>query len=367
MAKFPDGDYIVSMRHTNTVYKISYIDGSIVWRLGGTKSDFTFQGTSAFSRQHHARVRSQNETHIVITLFDNAIGTGWNEFATSKRSRGLVLELDTEAMTARAIAEYDHPDQKLTKARGSFQTLPNGHPLICWADDSHISEHAPDGRLVMRAKLLPNLGTYRAFKYPWVGRPTQPPDMVAQAMFDGTRVLTRVYMSWNGATEVESWRVYEIDENEQSRLIGTQERQGFETGFTYKGFARSVVAEAFDDQQQSLGKSAIFHTIPPTKAGVESGIWHNSETDESSQTTSDEASTSDSDGSNGTGSSLQTAAAAASPSLLSLSNTVIFGALAAVVGFTFGLLAPRLLKRRSWGFRKREGIKYEKVEMDDDD
>ena len=74
--KFPDGDYLVSSRHTDTLYKISHLNGTIMWRLGGVRSDFNFTDGSRFSRQHHARVVSQNETHTLVSVFDNARGSG---------------------------------------------------------------------------------------------------------------------------------------------------------------------------------------------------------------------------------------------------------------------------------------------------
>lgn len=46
--KCPDGDLLLSIRHSDTIYKISH-DGSIVWRLGGKKSDFSQD--FKFSRQ----------------------------------------------------------------------------------------------------------------------------------------------------------------------------------------------------------------------------------------------------------------------------------------------------------------------------
>ncbi len=47
--KFPDSDYLLSSRHTDTVYKISHRDGSIVWRLGGTRSDFEIAPAARFT------------------------------------------------------------------------------------------------------------------------------------------------------------------------------------------------------------------------------------------------------------------------------------------------------------------------------
>lgn len=46
--KCPDGDLLLSIRHTDALYKISH-DGSIVWRFGGKTSDFSHD--FEFSRQ----------------------------------------------------------------------------------------------------------------------------------------------------------------------------------------------------------------------------------------------------------------------------------------------------------------------------
>lgn len=42
--KTSDGNYLISSRHTCTIFKVSSKDGSIIWRLGGKSSDFTLDG-----------------------------------------------------------------------------------------------------------------------------------------------------------------------------------------------------------------------------------------------------------------------------------------------------------------------------------
>ena len=113
---------MLSARHTDALYKISHIDGSIIWRLGGLKSDFTMVGNSRFSRQHFARVLQQNEDgDFFISLFDNAIGNGPEEKETYSYSRGLILYLNTKAMTASVLAEFPHPERRLINSRGMYQ------------------------------------------------------------------------------------------------------------------------------------------------------------------------------------------------------------------------------------------------------
>ena len=59
--KFPDGDYLFSGRHSDTVYKISHKDGSIVWRLSGRGENGNFELSDHFSGQHDAVSRRRDE------------------------------------------------------------------------------------------------------------------------------------------------------------------------------------------------------------------------------------------------------------------------------------------------------------------
>src|SRR5262249_37087230 len=47
----PDGDLLVSARNTWAVYKLSRKDGHVVWRLGGSKSDFRMGRGATFAWQ----------------------------------------------------------------------------------------------------------------------------------------------------------------------------------------------------------------------------------------------------------------------------------------------------------------------------
>lgn len=64
------GDYLLSVRHTWSIYKVSHSTGDVLWRLGGKNSDF--KQDFNFSWQHDARIVSQNETVTIISFFDNA-------------------------------------------------------------------------------------------------------------------------------------------------------------------------------------------------------------------------------------------------------------------------------------------------------
>ena len=267
--KFPDGDYLVSSRHTDALYKVSHLNGSIVWRLGGTKSDFTFADDANFSRQHHARLFSQNGTHTLISVFDNARGTGRKEHPSSSQSRGLILSLRTDLrpMTAEVVAKYDRPQGGYTSARGSVQVLPNDNAFVCWSKSTFQSEHAPDGRKILEAKFkLKAANSYRSYKFPWVGRPLTLPDVHSAAIDVGPNgTSTLVHVSWNGATEVASWRLYKTNaDGSEPEFIASTMRQGFETALSHDGYASFVMVEALDADAKVIGRSGIMKTIPPS-------------------------------------------------------------------------------------------------------
>lgn len=275
--KFENGDYLLSSRHTNTLYRISGEDQSIVWRLGGELSDFVFNDPrTEFVRQHHSRIRGENDTHIEITVFNNAVGTGRGEEleTTATASYGLHLSLrtDVKPMTVDLIALYEHPKWRynlISQSRGSVQILPNGNAFVGWVWQSLHSEHAADGTLLMSADLLDHsMATYRSYKQDWVGKPAHPPDVHSAAMkrYPNDKDLnTVVHVSWNGATEVATWNLLHSNFNgEFTEFIASSPREGFETRFEYEGFAKHVILVALDASGSELGRSNVTLTrLPP--------------------------------------------------------------------------------------------------------
>ena len=63
-----DGHLLVSARHTSAVYKLHRRTGQVIWRLGGTRSDFALGPGVSFGYQHDARRHSDG----TLTIFDNA-------------------------------------------------------------------------------------------------------------------------------------------------------------------------------------------------------------------------------------------------------------------------------------------------------
>ena len=239
------GDLLVSARHTWAVYKIDGGTGDVVWRLGGKKSDFSFGRGARFAWQHDARWRASDE----LTVFDNQAA---NEIAEADHSRGLILRLDEAAGRATLIREFTHPAGLLAGSQGSLQNLPGGGVLIGWGSKPHLSEYDAEGRLVFDAQFFATDQSYRALMAAWTGRPLDRPAVVAVAR--GSR--TTVHVSWNGATEVASWRVLaaRVEGGEQTQVT-TARKGGFETAIAVDHQGPFFRVQALDDRGTLLAES----------------------------------------------------------------------------------------------------------------
>jgi hypothetical protein len=64
-----------------------------------------------------------------------------------------------------------------------------------------------------------------------------------------------LYVSWNGATEVESWEVLAGSDPDQLEPLGSVPRNGFETALSARTTEPYVAVRAQDSSGQILGTS----------------------------------------------------------------------------------------------------------------
>ncbi|KAI0427557.1 Arylsulfotransferase-domain-containing protein [Xylaria sp. FL1042] len=203
-----DGNYVISGRHASAILCIERASGEILWTLGGVANDFAdLSGGAAtdFMYQHHARLHAN---HTLLSLFDNAAAERAGQASAQPRSRGVLVRLDTKEMTATLEREFfdaAHPSRTAV-SQGSMQVLED-RVVLGYGWLPFITEFALDGSVVCAVELAPwvaarwgLVNTYRAFKArEWSGRPADPPSVYLDPA-DG-----QVFVSWNGATEVERW------------------------------------------------------------------------------------------------------------------------------------------------------------------
>ncbi|MCJ1350954.1 MAG: hypothetical protein MMC33_000936 [Icmadophila ericetorum] len=277
-----EGNYVINGYHGCAIYSVNGTDGSIIWRLGGFKSDFHILDGYELRHMHHVRLRSlestklpasvrsqiSSQTHIALSIFDN----GFNGIMapTASSSSAIVLLLDLLARTAQVVERYTPPfDSPVQYAAlfGAVNFQSNGNRFIGWG--ASMSEYTQESQLLFHAEWDTGSDlsrSYRAYKGPWIGRPTTDPDVFSYSwtcFWD-----TTIYVSWNGATEVVAWRVLGSAHSEGpfSPSAAAVTKVGFETKVSLgSGFVGYVVVEALDAKGEILGRSKVTQTrVPPT-------------------------------------------------------------------------------------------------------
>ena len=238
----PDGNFLISARNTWAVYKVSRDTGKVLWRLNGKRSDFAMGPGAGFAWQHDARQHSGNR----MTIFDNA-----DNPQVEPESRGLMLDVDTKRMRATLVRAYAHRPAALAHAMGNVQLLPNGNLLVGWGSERWSTEYTAGGEVVFDAALPPGGENYRAYRFPWTGRPSEPPALAVHRSDAGHELV----VSWNGATEVAAWRFESGPSAGHLTTSVTKPRSGFETAVEPPRGARYAAAVALDRHGAPIGRS----------------------------------------------------------------------------------------------------------------
>jgi hypothetical protein len=238
-----DGNLVISARNTWAIYKVSHRTGKIIWTLGGKRSNFRLGKGASFAFQHDARIRAAND--LFITMFDDGAGPP----AIEHQSRGIKLILDLKHRTARLVAQ--HFLGILADFEGNFQQLPNADDFVGWGQQPYFSEYDPHGRLIFDGRFVSATSSYRAYRFQWHATPSTPPTIA----YSGGR-HPAVYASWNGATEVRSWRVLGGSSPTALQPLVTTRKTWFETWIPLRSAPPYVVAQALDRRGHVIGTSA---------------------------------------------------------------------------------------------------------------
>lgn len=266
------GNYLISSRHTHAVY---YVDGKtekISWILGGKQSTFKGSGTS-FAWQHLARFINENgvkgddleqrmrdgKRYISLYNNDNA------GFSTHRPySSGWLIELDFRKKTATRLRSYHNPggEKRLSsESQGSLEIMSNysgiktDHVIMGYGSLPVWAEYTEDGKTVQVVHYGESKTQgYQIKKLAWQGFPATAPDV---AIHKGS-----LYTSWNGATEVAKWAIWQskdakdIGKNTNKTIVP---RKGFETEVPIDKSFSIFQVEALDKNDCSLGKSNIIN------------------------------------------------------------------------------------------------------------
>ncbi|KAH6637961.1 ASST-domain-containing protein [Boeremia exigua] len=225
IAKDPNGDYLVSARVMDCIYKISGRDGQIIWRLGGKQSNFQVDDDAVFAFQHDARwIDDRNQ--VQMTLFDNG---PTDDVAYS---RGLLLDVNQDEKTVKLGREFTNSAKTFAQFEGSLQALQlsngNMNYLVGYGSQPYFAELNAQGEILLDVQFGKTnaVNCYRAYKLPWEGKPLTRPDV------HWAKSENKAYFSWNGQTDCEEWVVYtaaNVTDSSVWRNVTTVRRTGFET------------------------------------------------------------------------------------------------------------------------------------------
>jgi EmrB/QacA subfamily drug resistance transporter len=254
------GDFLVSMRNTWAAYLVNIATDKIEWTLGGKKSSFTFGPGADFQWQHDVAFGVGGHSDSTITMFDDhccQLTGGGTSVPATGASRGLVLNVDQSTRTATLLAQYAGGDKFETEYMGDTQPLANRNTFVGWGSEPYFSEYGPSGQQLLEANFPgPDL-SYRETLEPWVGLPLTAPVGAARQADGGTTV----YASWNGATQVASWRVLAGSGAGRLTAVRTAAKTGFETAIPVPMGQQSFKVQALGAGGRVIGVSRSFSPV----------------------------------------------------------------------------------------------------------
>ena len=254
-----DGNYLLSARHLDEIFKVDRRTGDMMWIMGGKNNQFTFTNvdistTLPFSFQHDVR-RIPNGN---ITFFDN------RNNLTPLYSSAVEYKVNEDLKTVTQVWEFQSfIPNTYSIAMGNVQRLEDGNSVIGWGLSSNVpvskmpdmTEVTADGSVVFDLKFDPTSFSYRTFRFDWHGYPTWPPVTAYSSQPGQITVGT----SWNGATEVDHYDLYFAHQlNDMPQLYNTKTKTGFETQWTISDDIANYCyfyTEAYDKNNQLLNTS----------------------------------------------------------------------------------------------------------------
>jgi hypothetical protein len=244
----PGGTMLISARNTSTLYELAANTDQVVERIGGKRSTVKVERGAETAYQHDATLLPDGQ----ISVFDNG-----GVPKVHPQSRGLLLSIDPQTQTDTEVAQFTHPKPISAGSQGDIQSLPGGAFFVGWGPVPDFSEFSASGQLLFDAHMPSDEQSYRAYRLSWVGSPSEPPAVAAAPASSGKAGAAGpldVYASWNGATQVASWRVLAGASAKALAPVAAAPRAGFETTLTTPG------PEAYVEVQALAGTGAVLGT-----------------------------------------------------------------------------------------------------------
>jgi Arylsulfotransferase (ASST) len=239
------GDVLLSSRNTWTLYDVSIAGGGVRWRIGGRHSSFKQGAGTRFYWQHDAEWQPGG----LISLFDNG-----SDPPKEKQSRGLLMNPDIGAHTVTLVKQFTNPSKTLlASSQGNTLSLPGGDWLMGYGGLPNFTEYDSSGHVLLDGTLGKEVQDFRTYLAPWSATAPGRPTALAKAA--GASSIS-VSVSWNGATNVASWRVLAGASATALAPVATAAKSGFQTTISAGSAGPYVAVQALDSSGAVLGTSA---------------------------------------------------------------------------------------------------------------
>lgn len=238
-----NGNLLISVRNTWTLYDLGIHTGGFAWQFGdGSRSSFKLGGGVRFYWQHDARWQPGG----LISVFDNG-----STPPKEKQSSGLLLRPEESRHRVSLVKRFVNSSRTLLAgSQGSVQQLAGGDWLLGYGELPNFTELNSSGQIVYDARLGKNTQDFRTYEFPWSATPAQPPEFTLSG--------GAVHASWNGATEVASWRLLAGSSASSLSPVSTARSNGFETTISAPSAAYLQV-QALNAAGQVIGTSHAQH------------------------------------------------------------------------------------------------------------
>ncbi len=246
--QLPGHRLLVSIRNTWSVCEIDERTGRVIWTLGGKRPSFKMAHETTFQWQHDAHLNR----HGLLTVFDDAWAAGVPQ--ANPQSTARELKIDPAAHKVSLVRADRHSPPLLAGAEGSAQLLDNHDLFVGWGTEPVFSQYSPSGRQIFSGSFPLGVASYRAYRFAWTGHPLAPP---ALARSRGKHGRVWLYASWNGDTQVASWRVLAGSTPHGLKTVAVKPWSGFETAIQVQSSARYFAVEALNGRGRVLRRSAV--------------------------------------------------------------------------------------------------------------
>jgi hypothetical protein len=239
------GNVLLSSRNTWTLYDIEMANGDVLWRLGGEHSSFKLGPGTRTYWQHDAEWQPGG----LISVFDNG-----SDPPKEKQSRGLLLDPNIANHTVTLVKQFTNPAKTLlATSQGNTLSLPGGDWLMGYGGLPNFTEYSSSGQVLLDGTLGKSVQSFRTYLGPWSGQPTTRPSVLATP---ASGAAMTVSVSWNGATEVASWRVLAGASSETLAPVATAVKAGFQSTIAASSAGPYVAVQALNAAGAVIATSA---------------------------------------------------------------------------------------------------------------